>query len=85
MITPFNAYNFPSVFSPPLQSFDLKHHPHHPCDDSPDGWEFDEDIINDDNNIITDINSNDSQQSILFDDKHDREFNNDNLEIHVCS
>lgn len=56
--------------------FDLKHHPYHPCDDCSDGWEFNDDI-NNDNTATTDIVSDDSQPSIFFDDKPDREFDDD--------
>ena len=66
---PPNTCNIPSVFSPPPPTVDLKHHPYHPCDDCPDGWEFDDDIIND--NDTTTYISNDSQPSISFDDKTD--------------
>ena len=63
---------FPSVPSHPLPC-DLKHQ-HYPCD-CPDGWESDDDIINDDT-TTTDITS-DSQPSIFFDNNSDREFDND--------
>ena len=44
---PPNACNIPSIFSPPLPTFNLKHHPHHPCNDCPNGWKFDDDINTD--------------------------------------
>ena len=72
-----HAYNILSVFSLLLPTFDLKHHLHHPCNDCPNGWEFDDNIINDDDTPTTDIASNDFQPSIYFDDKPDREFNNE--------
>ena len=43
----------------------LKHHTHHPCDDCPDGWKFDDDINTDD--ITTIDNSSDALQPPIED------------------
>lgn len=67
MTLPPTAYT-PLPVSPLLTSLDLKYHTYHPpCvyDDCPDGWKFDDYIIN--KNIT--ITANNSQPSIFFDDK----------------
>ena len=64
-LSPPTGYT-PLPVSPLLISLDPKHHPHHRLyvyNDCPDGWKFDDNIIN--NNITT---TDDSQPSIFFDD-----------------
>ena len=71
-----NTYIFLSVFYPHPPTFELKHHPHHTCNDCPNGCELDDDI-NSNNTIITNIDSDNSQPSIFFNDNPGRDFNDD--------